>query len=459
MVSDYTQFESVNFDLFMLDRNTDSHAIIARRMGYNGFDVSSSGQYVVFSSNYFQPSATFELSSEEVFLYDRINNTYTQVGPGSDPKVNDAGMVVFTSRVDLLPSDTNELSDVYLFDSSDNSLNLVSTNTAGVASPAGGSRPFISDSATEIWVGFTSFGNDIINNDINNHGDVFMYNWPSGSTLRVSQQTNGIGGDEWSGISFETQISAEGEFVVFSSRARNLTNDNYTNTASNQIFIYQRTTQAISVISPNFVGSPANDEQSMGTFDVSDSGRYVSYTAFGELDDFDAYNSDGDVFLYDQQTQQTTLVSQGGNNSFSTNGRSANPQVVEDLTLSPPLVGVIFDGAAVLTEIDNHSGHTESFLYQQSGPNVELTIEVVGTGTVSGSFGVNCMTTCDSNYPLGIELNLLAIPDAGFVFDRWSSNRNNCNETQNCTVNMDRAKTIQAIFIDENDLIFRDGFE
>jgi len=465
-VSDYSQFETRASDLFEHDRSDDSHKIIARKVtsdiGNGGtFDVSSSGQYVVFSSNYFQPDANFMLSSEEVFLYDRLNNSYLQIGPGNDPKVNDAGMVVFRSFVGLVAADSNGTGDIYLFDSADNSLNLVSKNLSGVSSVFGGNNPFISDSATDVWVGFTAFGSDFINNDTNGRRDVFMYNWPAGNTIRVSQLTDGTGGDDSSGSSsFATEISADGGFVLFSSFATNLTNHNYIDASSRQLFLYERATQAISLVSFSDGGLPFNDEagQRINGFDISESGRYVSFAAFGEFNIFNDFDEASDVYLYDHQTQQIDLISQNSN-AFTPNGDSENPRVVEDLSVSPPLLGFIFDGSGDLTDIDNHSGHTESFLYQQGGPDVELTIEVIGMGNITGSFGINCMTTCDSSYPLGTELSLLAIPDAGFIFDRWSSSRNDCNDTQNCAVTMDRMKTIQAIFVDENDVIFSNGFE
>lgn len=462
-VSNYKRFDSTTGDLFQLNRNTDTHSIIARKVNSDtlnggGIDVSSSGQFVVFSSRHFQPAATFELSSQEVFLYDKSTNSFTQIGPGRDAKVNNGGMVVFNSESDLLPIDTNGLSDTYLYDSADNSINLVSKNTAGMTSSWGSENPFISDSITDVWVGFTSGGSDFINNDTNNRRDVFMYNWPSGNTIRVSQIPDGTGGDDNSGNYLDTEISANGDFVVFTSRAQNLTNDDYTGAQSIQIFVYERATQELELISPNSGGDPFNTDQIMDGLDISDSGRYVSFSLYDELDDYGISDSAGDVFLFDQQTQLATLLSEGVN-TFNSSGTSVNPQVVEDLSLSPPLLGVIFDGASLLTGIDEHSGHQESFLYQQGGPNVELTIEVLGMGTVSGSLGVNCMTTCDSNYPLGTELNLLAVPDGNFVFDRWYSTRSSCANTQNCTVTMDREKTLQAIFIDQAEIVFVDGFE
>ncbi len=463
-VSDYTQFETRIADLFEHDRSDDSHSIIARKIDSDvfnggGIDVSSSGRYVTFVSNYFQPAANFRLSEEEVFLYDRSDNSYIQIGPGRDSRVNDAGMVVFTSFSDLLPQDTNGQADVYLFDSADNSISLVSKNQSGTTSVWNSEDSFISDSATEVWVGFTSRGDDFINNDTNNEVDVFIYNWPSGNTIRVSQLPDGTGGDESSTSSYQAGISAEGDYVVFSSRAQNLTNDDYSNSAFFQLFLYERATQEITLVSKASGGLPfTDDEHSLRRFDISDSGRYVSFAAEGEFSSYNDFDSASDVFLYDHQTQQIELISNNSASFVQSNG-SFNPQVVEDLSVSPPLIGVIFDGASDFTGINSHSGHSESYLYQQGGPNVELTIDVVGIGTVSGSFGVNCMTNCDSNYPLGTTLNLLAVPDAGFVFDRWSSTRSDCTTTQNCTLTMDREKTIQAIFIDPADIIFSDGFE
>jgi len=443
-----------NHHIYALDRTTDTHQIIARNTESRSFsptknasfDVSASGQYITFVSRFFQPEGIFELPTADVFLYDRWNDTYTQILTGINPQVNDAGMVVFQTPVDLASQDNNNEDDIYLFDPADNNIKLVSENLSGVADDAGASTPEISNSANDIWIAFLSGGDGFINIDNNNSSDVFIKSWPDGDIMRVSQRPDGTGGDGGTFFS-KPAISNSGELVLFTSSAQNLTNDDYSEAADTQLFLFERTTENIILIS-QAGGLPFEPSNRVQQFDLSDSGRYMTYSAGV------GFNGNQDVFLYDGETKMTQLVSTDSDDAFF-----ERPKVVEDLSLTPPRIAVVFDGGSDYTGIDNHPGHSESYLYQQGGPNIELTLEVVGQGTITGSFGINCMTQCTTNYPLGAQLNIVAQSEPGFIFYRWSSDRSDCETAASCAVTMDREKTIQAIFLDVNEIIFNNGFE
>ena len=84
-------------DLFLLDRDIDQHQKIGRNVLQSNFNISPSGQFMVFTSEYFQPIGTVNLGDYHVYLYNRNNQQYTQIAAGFQPSVNDAGKVVFSS--------------------------------------------------------------------------------------------------------------------------------------------------------------------------------------------------------------------------------------------------------------------------------------------------------------------------------------------------------------------------
>lgn len=444
-----------NLDLFLLDRNSDQHLKIGKNLSQIIYSISPSGEFITFTSNFFQPNGTVDLGEQHVFLYNRNNQQYTQIATGSNPSVNDAGMVVFSSSNNLTANDNNNSFDVYLFDPSDNSLSLVSTNPTGIAGNGDSFNAKISGSSSDQWIVFVSGASDLVAADTNSSYDIFMRSWPGGSVFRVSQRPTL---EEANNFSISPAISYDGSVVSFTTLASNLTNDDYTNSVGKaQVLAYDRDTQWLELVSQDSNGDPISSFASYNN-STSTSGRYIAYTTASAVlaEDNDNYD---DIYLYDRDLSTTVLISKNTSNQQSDNVFS-NSDVVEDLLSTPPLLGLAFNGGGDLTGVDAHPNHTEAFLYQQGGPNVELNITVTGMGIVNGSLGISCFSNCSFHYPLGTELNLIASPDSGFLFNKWQSSRGQCTDNSNpCQLTMNRDKNIYAIFIDENDLIFKDGFE
>jgi len=439
-------------DVFLHDRIEDTH----ERIGHLAFSmgISPNGRYVVISSSYLQPEAQVALGAFNLFLYDRHNNSYVQIAPGTQPEVNDQGLVVFQSDVALLPSDNNNVNDIYLFDPSDNSISLISQVNNGPIGNALSERAFINNDPNDVSIVFVSDADNLIPGDINQRRDVFVADWPDGNIVRVSQTPAFVGGD---GFSYLADISADGQTVAFASFSSNLTNDVSAGLAN--IFVYDRLTQNITLVSRDDTGAPLDND--FFALSLSDGGHFISFFAQRPLEFLgeDPNSNDFDAFLIDLSNDQISLISQSLDGSEPFISVSGVPKVYEDLSVSPPRVGVSFVGSAQLTGVSNHPGYDEAFLYQQGGPNVNLNIDVVGTGTVSGTLGISCMTNCDSNYPLGTNLSLVASPDSGFVFDRWITRGDQCGSDNVCDITMNIDQQVRAVFIDPNEIIFTDAFE
>ena len=168
-----------------------------------------------------------------------------------------------------------------------------------------------------------------------------------------------------------------------------------------------------------------------------------------------------DVIMYDHDNETSQVISKylNGNNS---NDHSERPKVVEDLSQTPPLVGVVFESqGGDLTGRADHPGlFDEIILYQQGGDDVTLSIIVDGPGTVSGNAGINCTTVCEQDFSLGTELALVASPANGMFFIGWQIEFGGCHDGTNpCNLIMDRSKTLTAQFLDASDIIFQDGFD
>jgi Tol biopolymer transport system component len=140
---------------------------------------------------------------------------------------SDGRFVVFVSdAANLVANDTNGLGDVFVRDLTAGSNALVSINATGTASGSGISRdPVIS--ADGRYVAFVSGAFDIVNNDTNALDDVFLRDLQSGTTILVSINRNHTASAN--GTSSKPSLSADGRLVVFQSRADDVVTNDFNN--------------------------------------------------------------------------------------------------------------------------------------------------------------------------------------------------------------------------------------
>src|SRR5262249_30552769 len=142
----------------------------------------------------------------------------TGTGLSNAPSVSaDGRYVAFVSSApDLVPGDTNGTGDVFVRDLKAGTTTLVSVNSAGTASGNRASQsPSIS--AAGRYVAFVSFATDLVANDANGTGDVFVRDLWTGTTTLVS--VNQAGTASANGNSANPVISADGSHVAFVSLA------------------------------------------------------------------------------------------------------------------------------------------------------------------------------------------------------------------------------------------------
>ena len=74
-----------------------------------------------------------------------------------------------------------------------------------------------------------------------------------------------------------------------------------------------------------------------------------------------------------------------------------------------------------------------------------LTVVVQGKGRVTSSpAGVDCDSTCNSDFPTGTAVTLTASPGGGYNFDGWGTG---CSGAGGCTVTLSRDATVYANFV------------
>ena len=140
-------------------------------------------------------------------------------GPSEAPVISgDGDSVAFHSgAADLVPGDDNGATDVFVRDLATGELRLVSAAADG--SPGNGRSGFPSISADGRFVAFESDAADLVPGDTNEVTDVFVRDLAIGETVRASL---GQDGGEANGASLRPAIAAEGGHVAFGSLASNL---------------------------------------------------------------------------------------------------------------------------------------------------------------------------------------------------------------------------------------------
>ena len=174
-----------------------------------------------------------------------------------DRSVGQNRFLVFTSRGDLIPADTNGVRDVYLRDLRTGEMRLISVATNGTQGNGDSTQGSIS--ADGRFVVFRSAATNLVTGDGNGVTDIFLHEIATGTTTRVSTAT---GGTEVSGASLTPAISANGRYVVFASSAPNLvaTDSN----GAQDIFLKDVTTDTTTLVSSN---SAQTDSANGASFD------------------------------------------------------------------------------------------------------------------------------------------------------------------------------------------------
>jgi len=150
--------------------------------------------------------------------------TQTPVGDSALSSVSascDGRYVAFTSEAtNLVANDTNGQRDVFVRDQLNSSNILVSVAANGVCSGDGASTdPSMSGDGR--YVAFTSFADNLVPGDTNGVSDVFVRDLQAGATSLVSVGSDGV--SFGNGASFSPIISTNGRYVLFHSKAGNLT--------------------------------------------------------------------------------------------------------------------------------------------------------------------------------------------------------------------------------------------
>jgi len=225
-------------DVYLRDMQTGANTLVSVNTGNVSagnalsFDptISSDGRFVSFRSDASNLAANDTNGARDSFVRDMQSHVTTLVSVNlagasanassdSNAVSGDGRFVVFQSKAtDLVTNDGNNNSDVFLRDTQTNTTRLLSINRFGTSS-AGGASEFPAISQDGSFASFSSTAPDIVAGDTNGREDVFLRDLKRGPLTLVSANTAGAASN---GRSFDPFLSQDGNFVVFSSDATDL---------------------------------------------------------------------------------------------------------------------------------------------------------------------------------------------------------------------------------------------
>ncbi len=431
----------VLFDVFLYDRQLGTTIRVSKSIGNatqggnagSGVPtISADGRYVTYYSAASDLVAGDTNNLKDVFVYDRVTETTERISKSTagtqangesgftQAAISANGRyVAFESQAtNLVGTDTNGHTDIFVRDRQLGTTQLVSVSSSGAQSNADAQEPAISDDGQKI--AFASVASNLKANDANDASDIFIRNRGNSTTKRVSNSVDGGDPQGFSnpvlGIYFygsmNPGISSDGGIVAFSSDAFNLTSDAVNDGAED---VFATDLNAAPPVTRTLTVTPAGS----GSGSVTGSGIYCP----GDCSE--TYADGASVTLTATAADGSTFAGWSG--------------------------GCTGTGTCSLT-MGADKAVTATF-NETPPPTVKHTLDVAvygsGSGRINGP-GINCPGDCTQTFNEGTNVTLTATPGASSSFSGWSGS---CSGTGGCGVSMDSDVEVDATFdlVDPND--------
>lgn len=323
--------------------------------------LSMDGRWLVFSSAASDLVTGDSNGAVDLFLYDRVTGALAcisrctdgaEAGADSDsPSLSaDGGRIAFQTYANGLPGDgQSHGAGVYVYERDSGALTKVSRLLAGGIAADDSDQPQISgDGGTVVY---RSAQGGRVPGDGNGFADIFACDLSGGVTERVSVSS---AGSEADGACEDPAVSGDGRFVVFTSTASNLTDDD--TDGYRQVFLRDRAAGTTELISTIGDGEGAGADCFAPA--ISPAGRYVTFasksTALAAGPDGRTFQ----VFVVDRGTDYlnhrpkafplAVTAAPGGQRLVHLSGADADGDALTYRVVSLPAGRLTVGGAAVL---------------------------------------------------------------------------------------------------------------
>lgn len=253
-------------DVFRYDRDTKTTERVSAPLAGTEFDgastdpdLSSDGRFVVFSSSASNVIEQDGNDASDVFVKDLETGQVELISVALDGQVGnrrsmlprmsaDGRYVVFVSdATNLVEKDSNGARDVFIRDRISGVTERVTLSSANKQLARNSTAPDVSDDGR--FVVFETLSDEVVDQDRNGFRDLYLRDREERSTVLVSGTPFG---DSGNGESWAGRISGNGQFIVFSSRANDLVEDDTNEVAD--VFAYDRVLGDVQRVSVSAIG-------------------------------------------------------------------------------------------------------------------------------------------------------------------------------------------------------------
>lgn len=202
----------------------------------------------------------------------------------------DGRYVAFPSDAsNLVPNDTNNSCDVFVYDTELNHIECVSVDATGRPGDNSSIRPAITPDGR--FVAFSSWADNLVPGDTNWRSDVFVRDRLLGKTTRIDLTPTGA---QTINDSFDPAISDNGRYVAYKSGDGDLVPNDYN--GQWDVFVTDTTTRATVRVSEDDFGAAGNGE-SQSRLSLSSDGRFVAFQGYASNLVPNDVNSACDIFV------------------------------------------------------------------------------------------------------------------------------------------------------------------
>ena len=218
--------------------------------------------------------------------------------------------------------------NVYLRDRASNTTVLVSVNLSGTGGGDQNAIP-VAVSTNGQFVLFESAADNLVAGKTNSAGAVFIRDVVNGSTMLVSVNTNGVGGN---GASYSSAMTPDGRYVSFASAATDLVPGDTNGIAD--VFVRDLLGGTTTLVSVGALSTDGGYPSRSDTPAITPDGRYVTFFS-SATNLVPGQTTAGEIFQRDLVAGTTTWVSVDARNLYesitgSTNAASCNLRMSDD---------------------------------------------------------------------------------------------------------------------------------
>ncbi len=356
LTSIYVSPENVKATASILTWGTQTPYSCRNETGLSTPSLSADGKFISFysksglasgSNNVRNNIYTVNRESKDIEI-SSIPNRYSQNyqranGDSFQPKIsNAADLVAFSSSAsNVIENDTNKQQDVFLHRRSTGETYRISESYYGEGGNKSSSSPDIS--ADGRYVVFTSRADNLYSSDNNGDRDIYLHDVNRRRLTWIDISQGGIDGLR---LPSRPSISGDGTYISFTAR----TSQGYA------AYLWNRNTWKAIKISPDY-NPDGTVATSPGKTEVSDNGQYVTYAL------------NGYIYKYNIQTEENELISLGLNSEIA-NSNSYSPSISADGRY------IVYSSYASNLIENDTNGFSDIFVYD----SVNKTTRIVNIG-------------------------------------------------------------------------------